>query len=361
MVYIVSKVVGSFIENDILIKNDKIIEDKLLEYSGGFVESFEVISESKDKDGLFKVKLKAKIAQQTVVEKLRSMKIDVISVSGSNLKAQLETQETMKKEGGKLINSIMEEYPNLWQAKQISEPKIANGKLALQIEASVDRTKYLEWADKLCKVLEKSADCKTLRSYVVNEKSESKLNEDRFSGGNCSIGCSSFLYKTPKYLKFNDAKEPGCFFSIVRNFSLQGCELQGYLFYKSNPLFDVVGIDNKRYGEFFSPETYLLKYLPNRLNINVLDQKSGVLLNKKIGVVKDRFTNGYLWSGYVGGFGISGHFCTITPFVVMHQPFSGSDLVGRYSSKCIIKADLPIDGIEVGDISKIVTGFSIEK
>jgi ribosomal protein S8 len=105
----VSKVVGSFIENDILIKNDKIIEDKLLEYSGGFVETFEVISESKDKDGLFKVKLKAKIAQQTVVEKLRTLKIDVIIVSGSNLKAQLETQKTMKNEGGKLINSIMEE------------------------------------------------------------------------------------------------------------------------------------------------------------------------------------------------------------------------------------------------------------
>ena len=135
----VSKVVGSFIENDILIKNDKIIEDKLLEYSVGFVETFEIISESKDKDGLFKVKLKAKIAKQTVVEKLRSLKIDVKSVSGSNLKAQLETQETMKKEGGKLINSIMEEYPKLWQAKQMGEPKIANGKLALQIEVSVDR------------------------------------------------------------------------------------------------------------------------------------------------------------------------------------------------------------------------------
>ena len=45
-------VVGSFIENDILIKNDKIIEENLLEYSGGFVETFQIISESKDKDGL---------------------------------------------------------------------------------------------------------------------------------------------------------------------------------------------------------------------------------------------------------------------------------------------------------------------
>ena len=234
----VSKVVGSFIENDILIKNDKIIEDKLLEYSGGFVETFEIISESKDKEGLFKVKLKAKIAQQTVVEKLRSMKIDVKSVSGSNLKAQFETQETMKKEGGKLINSIMEEYPKLWQAKQMGEPKIANRKLALQIEVSVDREMYLAWAGKLCKVLEKNADSKVVRSYTKGnhanyDRPESIKLED------LNIIYDPYYFEPSQdNLRFKDLENSDIIFTVVEEFSSSGnCEIVHFLFKKSNQFY----------------------------------------------------------------------------------------------------------------------------
>ena len=361
----VSKVVGSFIENDILIKNDKIIEDKLLEYSGGFVETFEIISESKDKDGLFKVKLKAKIAQQTVVEKLRSMKIDVKSVSGSNLKAQLETQETMKKEGGKLISSIMEEYPKLWQAKQIGEPKIANGKLALQIEVSVDRTKYLVWADKLCKVLEKSADCTTSRSYKRSGPVASYDSYNyRLPGKNCSIFSVDPCYfdVNPQHLSFNKAKEGGIIFSVVRDFTPQGnCELKSFLFYKSNPISEVIGVNERAdqfIGNFYYNKNYLRNYLPNLLEIKVQDKNDANLLKE---TVTGKIFGKVLWE-YPNGFGMTGELFPVTPFAqIRGHGFTRSSGSVGYSAKCIIKADLPIDGIEVGDISKIVTGFIIEK
>jgi len=358
----VSKVVGSFIENDIFIKNDKIIEDKLLEYSGGFVETFEVISESKDKDGLFKVKLKAKIAQQTVVEKLRSMKIDVKSVSGSNLKAQLETQETMKKEGGKLIYSIMEEYPKLWQAKQIGEPKIANGKLALQIEVSVDRTKYLAWADKLCKVLEKSADCTTSRSY---KKSGPVASYDsynyRLPGKNCSIFSVDPCYfdVNPQHLSFNKAKEGGIIFSVVRDFTPQGnCDLESFLFYKSNPISEVIGINEESAGNISHNKNYLRNYLPNLLEIKIQDKNDANLLKE---TVTGEIFGTILWE-WPNGFGMTGELFPVTPFAqIRDHGFTRSSGSVGYSAKCIIKADLPIDGIEVGDIFKITTGFSIKK
>ena len=363
----VSKVVGSFIENDILIKNDKIIEDKLLEYSGGFVETFEIISESKDKDGLFKVKLKAKIAQQTVVEKLRSMKIDVKSVSGSNLKAQFETQETMKKEGGKLINSIMEEYPKLWQAKQMGEPKIANGKLALQIEVSVDREKYLAWAEKLCKVLEKSADCTTSRSY---KKSGPVASYDsynyRLPGGNCSIfSVDPYYFKVnPDYLKFNKANEGGIVFSVVRDFAPQGnCDLQSYLFYKSNPMFEVIGI-NEKPDQFnrnhFYNKNYLRNFLPNRLEIKIQDVMGANIFKETIKGTGKIFGEG-LWE-YPNGFAMVGNLFPVTPFAqIGGHGFTRDSGNVRYSTSCILKTDLPIEGIDVGKISKITTGFSIEK
>jgi len=352
----VSKVVGSFIENDILIKNDKIIEDKLLEYSGGFVETFEVISESKDKDGLFKVKLKAKIAKQTVVEKLRSMKIDVKSVSGSNLKAQFETQETMKKEGGKLINSIMEEYPKLWQAKQIGEPKIANAKLVLEIEVSVDREKYLAWAGKLCKLLEKSADCTTTRSYRRDGPVEAYNHFNcRLPGGNCSIfSVDPFYFKVnPDYLKFNKAKEGGIIFSVVSDFTPQGnCDIQSFLFYRSNPLFSVIGNEDE-IGK--ACRKYLIKFIPNRFNINIQNIDD-------INLLKETLTgaSGFpLWSPFEK-FAIGGDLFAVTPFAMLGG-FDRSYGTTKYAIKGILKANLPIEGIDVSKISKITTGFSIEK
>ena len=354
----VSKVVGSFIENDILIKNDKIIEDKLLEYSGGFVETFEIISESKDKDGLFKVKLKAKIAQQTVVEKLRSMKIDVKSVSGSNLKAQLDTQETMKKEGGKLINSIMEEYPKLWQAKQMGEPKIANGKLALQLEVSVDRDKYLAWAEKLCKVLEKSADCTTKQSCRKNGSvAIYDKQEGRWQSQNWHIVSVDLCYFSidPGYVRFKKATERGVSFSVVREFSPQGnYDLQSFLFYESNPLFNVIGTPDE-VGK--ACRSYLNNFLPNKLEIKIQDMDGGSLLKE---TVKSNHGSDYpLWDSF-NTFAIGGDLFAVTPFALV----SGLDETSSRSIcsiKGIIKADLPIKGIDVAKISKITTGFSIEK
>ena len=353
----VSKVVGSFIENDILIKNDKIIEDKLLEYSGGFVETFEIISESKDKDGLFKVKLKAKIAQQTVVEKLRSMKIDVKSVSGSNLKAQLETQETMKKDGGKLINSIMEEYPKLWQAKQLGEPKIANGKLVLEIEVSVDREKYLAWAEKLCNVLEKSADSKVVRSY----KKDGHANDDRPESiklEDLNIINDPYYFKpTPDYLIFKDQGNSDIVFAVVEEFSTSGnCKLAHFLFKASNPLYSIFKVFKNENGLF---STYARKFVPNRFNVMIYDSSNKLIY--KYDYKSDM--SDYLWGFTTWDFGMNSirgqdRIMPLTPF-----PCLGCFEYSRvaYSTKCIVKAALPIEDFDVAKISKITTGFSIEK
>ena len=352
----VSKVVGSFIENDILIKNDKIIEDKLLEYSGGFVETFEIISETKDKDGLFKVKLKAKIAKQTVVEKLRSMKIDVKSVSGSNLKAQLETQETMKKEGGKLINSIMEEYPKLWQAKQMGEPKIANGKLALQIEVSVDREKYLAWAGKLCKVLEKSADSKVVTSY----KKDGHANYDRPEGvklENLTIIYDPYYFEKQENIWFKNLENSDIIFTVVEEFSISGnCKIVQFLFKESNPLYSLFKVVKEDHR--FS--TYAKKFVPNIFNVLIYDSSDKLIY--KYNYKPPSYSN-FLWGSTRADFGtnyISGNcLMPITPFPCLGRFEYGRSVV--YSTKCIVKAALPIEDFDVSKVSNIATFFSFEK
>jgi hypothetical protein len=341
----------------------------LLEYSGGFVETFQIISESKDKDGLFKVKLKAKVPQHTIVEKLRSMKIEVKSVSGSNLKAQLETQETMKKEGGKLISSIMEEYPKLWQAKQIGEPKIANSKLALQIEVSVDREKYLAWAEKLCKVLEKSADLKVTRSYVKSGEE----NDGRPTGTKLKDDNSLVIYAEkvnrydpePKYLPYRNGK----FFAVVRNFTISGnCEIDHFYFFESNPIlpvFDASVTDKSEYGKSYYPSfPYAKQYIPNQFNVSILSASDELLFKWKY----KSDTGDNLWNYNDVHFatnhlkGGSGYVNPLTPFPFIYNQV-GFDVPGSYtaySTKCMLELRLPIDDFDVSKVSKIATSFSFE-
>ena len=47
----VAKVVGVLIDSSTLVKNDKIINEELLEYSGGFVTKSEMISSMKETAG----------------------------------------------------------------------------------------------------------------------------------------------------------------------------------------------------------------------------------------------------------------------------------------------------------------------
>lgn len=355
----VGKVVGSFIENDTLIKNDKIIEEKLLEYSGGFVETFEMISEGKDKDGLFKVKLKVKVAQQTVAEKLRSMKIDVKTVSGSNLKAQLETQEMMKKDGGKLINSIMEEYPKLWQAKQIGDPKIANGKLVLKIEISVDREKYLAWAEKLCKVLEKSADSKDSRTFTKARHSNYDRPLKIYGNDELHFIVDSPYYHlaSKEYLNIPKKTESGKYFSVVEDFYSSGkCKVAYFLFEDSNPLYPIFKSREKtdRDDETFNfPE----KFAPNQFNLIIYDSLEKVIYryNYKLEWAKSPSSVNFGWTLL--------HYSN--RYIKPLTPFPYFNMSGitewDYSAKLIINANLPTEDFDVAKVSKIATGFSIEK
>ena len=49
----------------------------------------------------------------------------------------------------------------------------------------------------------------------------------------------------------------------------------------------------------------------------------------------------------------------ITPFPCLGRFEYGRSVV--YSTKCIVKAALPIEDFDVSKVSKITTGFSIEK
>jgi len=252
----------------------------------------------------------------------------------------------------------MEEYPKLWQAKQMGEPKIANGKLVLEIEVSVDREKYLAWAEKLCKVLEKSADSKLVRSYTKGNHA----NYDRPESiklENLNIIYDSYYFKTSsEYLILKDRENSDIVFAVVEEFSISGnCKISHFLFKESNPLYSLFKVDKKT--DFFS--NYGRKFIPNRFDVMIYDSSDKLIYKYYYKSVRD--------SDKLCGFAHAKDAMTliqdttmpITPFPILSDFESIRNERVVYSTKCIVNAALPIEDFDVAKISKITTGFSIEK
>ena len=67
----VEKVVGTLVDAETLVANDEIVEDSILAYSNGFVETFETVKgPSKHADGLYSVTIRATVRKGQLAEKV---------------------------------------------------------------------------------------------------------------------------------------------------------------------------------------------------------------------------------------------------------------------------------------------------
>lgn len=152
----VSKVVGTLVDAETRVKNDEVISDEVLEYSGGFVSKYDKISEKED-DGLFRVKIKAQIERRQVIAKLKSANVTVRAVEGKDLASQVLTQQEARKNATALLEKELAKLPKLLQAEVVGKPKYDENtaSLVVDIAARVDSAKYGEFVKSATALLDK--------------------------------------------------------------------------------------------------------------------------------------------------------------------------------------------------------------
>jgi len=167
----VAKVVGVLIDSSTLVKNDKIIEEELLEYSGGFVTKAEVISSKKDEEGLIRIKIKCQVEKAQVQKKLQDIKVIVVKVDGASLAAKEMSQEELRKNASQFINKAMRESQNVYTLilpkdfRQLN--KTENEEFLIPVRLAIDPEKLKIWTKTWIPILEKLC--------VKNESGQSKL------------------------------------------------------------------------------------------------------------------------------------------------------------------------------------------
>lgn len=99
----VESVVSSYVSSDLVQKNDAIITDKVINYSAGFVEKINVLSQGKRPDGLYEVRVKAAVTTEKLRRKLEEQNIET---------RELEP-DSMFGEAASKLNSVNSVY-DLW-------------------------------------------------------------------------------------------------------------------------------------------------------------------------------------------------------------------------------------------------------
>lgn len=181
----VRKVVGVLIDAETLVKNDEVISEQIYEYSGGFIQTFEVLSEKKIEGGLIRIQIKAVVERLHVLNKLKTAKVKVTTseVRGEDLLAEKMTQEEARKNATRLLQQTFKELPLLFEAKLEGKPRLNEqaGGVVLVYNVSVNAEKYQAFVKKAVVVLDKIAvgmDTVTLSARPRNNPTPGLYFED---------------------------------------------------------------------------------------------------------------------------------------------------------------------------------------
>jgi hypothetical protein len=165
----VRKVVGVYVDQETLVKDDELITDNVLTLSNGFIKSYKEISKS-EKDGIRTVSIEAVVENQAILTKLEAVKISVKKINLKNIvdkemdrMASELTQEQALKDAGALFEASVKKLPdNILLVRTVGEPEQSKQDgdkidLTFTIELSIDIKAYENLKDKVDALLKRTS------------------------------------------------------------------------------------------------------------------------------------------------------------------------------------------------------------
>lgn len=245
----VRQVVGALVDAETLVKNDELVEDKILTYSNGFIKTYaEIPGSQKTQGGIHRVKIKATVETGGVIAKLKASNITVKDVDGKGLFAEVMTKLDSEKDGLVLIEKHLKDFPqNCMSAVVVGGPEIVSktdekviAKFTLKIEPNLKE--YKVFTDNIIPVLEKAAFKKG--DFFVKMEEESRAMDQKYNNiagqydpfaGFQGLGRKMKPIETFPYHpdKFSDLKDKGSVFILSNGKNAAATNLE-YKYYFTN-------------------------------------------------------------------------------------------------------------------------------
>lgn len=161
----VQQVVGAVVSVETLVKDDAIIEDKILTYSDGFIEKYDELPGSKTvKAGIHRIKVKALVQRKNLVAKLKASNVAMFAVDGSSIFAEAVSKLQSEKDATALIEAAFEGFPeSCIKASVVGKPKTIDktdegATLVVTVVMEPDLVAFKAFQVRLTDVLEKMAN-----------------------------------------------------------------------------------------------------------------------------------------------------------------------------------------------------------
>ncbi len=177
----VRQVVGAYVSAETLVKNEKLIEDKILSVSDGFVKAHKVVR-SRKVGKLWRVTVRATVAQEKLVARLEQFKIGITRVDASvhergriaDADVEKWTKEEARAKKTELLYDILLDYPRVMTARARRPNRFDydedKGVLTVEVQVSADLEAYSKWVKRLTARLDKINQAKSTAQFTAQPR-----------------------------------------------------------------------------------------------------------------------------------------------------------------------------------------------
>jgi hypothetical protein len=158
----IEQTVGVLVDAEAVVKNDQLIRDEVLTYSRGYVEKYEIVRRRED-GGLHHATIRATVARDKLIQKLKKMKVAMQDVAGEITARQFEFDAKNEEQAAEMLKRTLTGFDmtKLTKVEIVGEPEIsrdgskANVKVSIRLSPDIPR--WREFASDLRGVLSRAA------------------------------------------------------------------------------------------------------------------------------------------------------------------------------------------------------------
>jgi hypothetical protein len=143
------KATGVVFSTEIEAVNSHLVRDEIVQYTSGFISSFEIISEKKTDAG-YQLEITAKVAGNKIAKRLlgRNIEQQTVGAQSDQIYGQVSSTLNERRAGDALLTNLVNDYPRNSFIVAVDKPKFEidqNRNTVITIQASIKwATQYLE-------------------------------------------------------------------------------------------------------------------------------------------------------------------------------------------------------------------------
>jgi hypothetical protein len=156
----VRQVVGALVDEETVVKNDKVISEKVLSYSDGIIKGgYKELTPPRQENGLWRIKISAKVERRSVAVRLKEAHVTVKDIEGDSIAVEVLTRKEARERASELLQQVLSELPKV-MAAEVRKPTAKDynedeNALSVQALIKIDPDKYKKFLKRFLTVLDK--------------------------------------------------------------------------------------------------------------------------------------------------------------------------------------------------------------